>query len=220
MLNQLWKCDLLVTHVFIPDDKISIKIGGDHGGGSFKMSYQVANVNQPTKLDNTVIFSIFEAKDSRADLHIRLERFKLHVNKLMSLSWTDKIFRCFMFGDNEFLSHMNGIIGAVGRHPCLWCHITAEEMHHPKFIRNQNLAEKRTLGKLKENYNAFMPEHNRNIKFAKQVYNVIGGIFFNIQHDEVCLPGLHITIGIYLKIYHDIIEVCAADIDKEIDSGN
>ena len=219
-LNQLQKCDLLVTHAFIHDDEMHIKIGGDHGGGSFKMSYQVANVNHPNKLENTVIFSIFEAKDSRANLHICLERFKSHVDKLMSLSWTDKIFRCFMFGDYEFLSHMYGISGAAGKHPCLWCHITSEEMQHPKFIRNRNLAEKRTLVNLKENYNAFMSEHNGNIKFAKNVYNVIGGVFFNIQLDQVCLPGLHITLGIYLKIYRDIIEVCAADIDQEIDSRN
>ena len=119
---------------------------------------------------------------------------------------------------NSYL--MYGISGAAGKHPCLWCHITAEEMQHPKFIRNQNLAEKRTLGNLKENYNAFRSEHNSNIKFAKKAYNVIGGIFFNILLDQVCLPGLHITLGIYLKIYHDIIEVCAADIDKEIDSSN
>ena len=45
-LNELQKNDLLVTHVFIPDDEMHIKIGGDYRG-SFKMSYQVANVNHP-----------------------------------------------------------------------------------------------------------------------------------------------------------------------------
>ena len=61
-MNQLKECDLLVHHEFIPDDDIHIKIGGDHGGGSFKMGYQVANVNHPNKLDNTIIFSIFKVR--------------------------------------------------------------------------------------------------------------------------------------------------------------
>ena len=77
-LNSLKECNLLVAHSFIPEDEIHVKIGGDHGGGSFKMTYQVANVDNPNKLDNTVIFSIFEAKDSRANLRICLERFKAH----------------------------------------------------------------------------------------------------------------------------------------------
>ena len=67
-MNMLHECNLLVSHPFIPDDDIHVKIGGDHGGGSFKMSYQIANVSNPKKLDDAVIFSIFEAKDSRANL--------------------------------------------------------------------------------------------------------------------------------------------------------
>ena len=80
-MNMLHECNLLVSHPFIPDDEIHVKIGGDHGGGSYKMSYQIANVSNPNKLDNTVIFSIFEAKDSRANLRLCLERFKAHVSK-------------------------------------------------------------------------------------------------------------------------------------------
>ena len=32
------------------------EIGGDHGGGSFKMSFQVANVSNPNKPQNSVVF--------------------------------------------------------------------------------------------------------------------------------------------------------------------
>ena len=67
-LNALQKCNLLVFHKFIPVDEIHVKIGGDMGGGSFKMTYQIANVNNPNKLENTIIFSIFETKDSRAKM--------------------------------------------------------------------------------------------------------------------------------------------------------
>ena len=53
---------MIIIYPFIKNE-IHIKIGGDHGGGSFKMSFQVANVENPNRKDNTVVFSIFEAKD-------------------------------------------------------------------------------------------------------------------------------------------------------------
>ena len=43
--------------------EIHLKIGGDNGGESFKMSFKVANVENINWKDNTVVFSIFEAKD-------------------------------------------------------------------------------------------------------------------------------------------------------------
>ena len=33
---------------------------------------------------------------------------------------------------------------------------------------------------------------------AKNAYNVIDDIFFNIPLDHVCIPGLHVTLGIYI----------------------
>ena len=119
-------------------------IGGDHGGGSFKMSYQIGNVDHPNKLDNTVIFSIFNNKDSRANLRIGLERFKTHVSKLSSMKWCDKLFSVYTFDDYEFLCNMYGLTGANGKYPCLWCTISTQEMQVPK-VSIQNLPEKRTL---------------------------------------------------------------------------
>ena len=43
--------------------EIHLKIGGDNGGESFKMSFKVANVENINRKDNNVVFSIFEAKD-------------------------------------------------------------------------------------------------------------------------------------------------------------
>ena len=52
ILDDLNEAKLLVNHVFIPNNEIVVKIGGNHGGTShggksFKMSYQIANVNNP-----------------------------------------------------------------------------------------------------------------------------------------------------------------------------
>ena len=63
----------LLVDSFIPSDKIFLKIGGDHGGGSFKMSFQVANVENPNKPENTVAFSVLEAKDYKSNLVLCLE---------------------------------------------------------------------------------------------------------------------------------------------------
>ena len=46
---------MIINYTFIKNE-IHIKIGGDHGVGSFKMSFQVANVENPNRKDNTVVF--------------------------------------------------------------------------------------------------------------------------------------------------------------------
>ena len=46
---------MIINYQFIKNE-IRIKIGGDHGGGSFKMSFQVDNVENPNRKDNTVVF--------------------------------------------------------------------------------------------------------------------------------------------------------------------
>ena len=79
---------MLVQHSFIKDNEIHVKIGGDHGGGSFKLSYQIANVSHPNNTDNTVVFSIFEAKDYRSNIKIGLTRFRTQINALQAMkSW-------------------------------------------------------------------------------------------------------------------------------------
>ena len=121
-LSDLDETRQLCDHPFIPDNEIHLKIGGDHGGGSFKMSFQIGNVYSPNKPQNTVIFSIMEAKDYKSNLHLCLERFKAHISKFNKIRWQQKTFRIFLFGDYEFLCKMYGISGASGKHPCLWCH--------------------------------------------------------------------------------------------------
>ena len=69
------------------NDEVHIKVGGDHGGGSFKMSFQVANVVNPNSKENTVVFSVFEAKDYRINIKLGLERFKSQINELQVSKW-------------------------------------------------------------------------------------------------------------------------------------
>ena len=64
-----------------------MKIGGDHGAGSFKMSYQIADVQSPNSTDNTIAFSIFEAKDYHSSIKTGLTQFQEQVKAFQSMTW-------------------------------------------------------------------------------------------------------------------------------------
>ena len=63
-----------------------MKIGGDHGGGSFKMSLQIVNTANPNSKDNAIIFSIFEGKDYRINILEGLQRFRKQLKDLQEMS--------------------------------------------------------------------------------------------------------------------------------------
>ena len=46
-IEDLTDGNQIIKHPFIPDNKIHIKIGGDHGDNSFKMCYQLGNIAKP-----------------------------------------------------------------------------------------------------------------------------------------------------------------------------
>ena len=204
--------NLLVQHPFISHNEIVIKIGGDHGGKSFKMCYQIANVDNPNRCSNTVLFSIFDGKDNLPNLRMCLDRFKAHVDKLLNLTWSQKVFRVFMYGDYAFLSYMYGLSGANAVYPCLWCLCSKDEMQVSKFLRETS--EKRTLENLNEHYIQFCKKGMKK-GLAKTVYNVIDIPFFNIPIDQVCIPGLHLTLGIFLKMFN-MFEAFCFDVDMKI----
>ena len=39
----------------IPEQEVHLKLGGDAGGGSFKMAFQIANLQHPHSKTNTVV---------------------------------------------------------------------------------------------------------------------------------------------------------------------
>ena len=90
-MNVYFNSIFLRTSLFVEkatkDNEIHIKIGGDHGGKSFKMSYQCCNTKHPNSRSNTVVFSLFGAKDYRINLKIGLGRFKSQVDVLQSMNW-------------------------------------------------------------------------------------------------------------------------------------
>ena len=114
-LNDLKSTNLIYNHPFIPTDEVHLKMCGDHGGATFKATFQIANVLNSNQPNITVIFSIMEAKDHRTNLLLWLERYKAHIKQFRKVKWEGKTFRFFLFGDYEFLCAMYGLSGASGR---------------------------------------------------------------------------------------------------------
>lgn len=71
----------------IPQEEVWIKMGGDKGGGSFKMSLQPANVYHPNSIHNTFVFCCFEAADTVTNLHVALDTYSKNVDDLQATKW-------------------------------------------------------------------------------------------------------------------------------------
>jgi len=67
--------------------EIWLKLGGDKGGGSFKMTFQICNIAHPNSPVNTCAFCVFAANDSPANLKIGLERYKEDIADLETKTW-------------------------------------------------------------------------------------------------------------------------------------
>ena len=202
-LDSLRETNLLVDVSFIPSDEIFLNIGGDHGGGSFKMSFQIANVYNPNKAENTVVFSILEAKDNKSNLMLCLERFKTHIAKFSQVKWAERNFRVF------YLEIMNFCV------PCMVFQEQVEGIHAYGAILQKislqylcpervDMFTPRSLESLKNDHRNFVDTYNSNLAKAKLTNNVISSVFFDIPLENICIPGLHITRGVYMKLLREL----------------
>ena len=71
----------------IPEQEVHLKLGGDAGGGSFKMAFQIANLQHPNSKTNTVVFVMFHAKDTWTNLKTALMKYREEVNILKEATW-------------------------------------------------------------------------------------------------------------------------------------
>ena len=80
--------DMLTWHDgVIPRDEIWVKLGGDKGGSTFKMTFQICNTTNPNSPSNTCIFSILMAYDSVTNLHIGLDKYREQVKDIQNTKW-------------------------------------------------------------------------------------------------------------------------------------
>ena len=57
---------------------------GDKGGKSVKVSFQICNISSPNSVQNTCVFSVFEARDTPV---IALDRYHEQIESLKNTTW-------------------------------------------------------------------------------------------------------------------------------------
>ena len=177
--------DLLTWHNnAIPEDQIWLKVGGDHGGGSFKMSLQIANIQSPNSKHNTFMICMANAKDSRHNVREILCTYRKEIDALENMTWKGKTIKLHMFGDYEFLCNVYGLLGAAGTYPCLWCYTTKSKIQTPHKSQ-PHILDRHRRG-IKRDYCAFKRNGKDKRKAAKH-HNVIRCPVFQTELDRTLL---------------------------------
>eukprot|EP00731_Ephydatia_muelleri_P032590 Em0024g134a len=197
---------------FIPASEVWIKIGGDKGGGTFKMNFQNVSIATPNSVHNTCVFCCFAAGDSVTNLHAALDRFKDQVEHLNGMKWRQYTIKIFICGDFEFLSKMYGLSGASGCYPCPYCIIHSEMMGTPLSVRGD--AAQRTLETMHDDHQRYVSAGSIK-RDAQKFYNCISPPIVDIPVSQVCPPGLHITLGIFTKMFN-LLEAVCCNLDLEL----
>lgn len=210
MLDKYDKHNYLTWHdETIPNNEIWVKVGADHGKGSFKFSLSVVNTANPNSKFNTVLAAMAKTTDCRDNLDRFFEDIKIQLRNLDLMSWRDKKIRLFLFGDYEFLCKVHGISGACGSYPCLWCLASKKDIQNPQKAD----APARTWTNLYRDYQRFM-SYGKGLKKNAQCFNnCIHPPLFDISLQRVTPPYLHCLLGITLK-HHKLLEAAADEIDK------
>ena len=180
----------------IPESEIWLKVGGDHGGGSFKLSFQIVNVPKPNAITNTVPLCIFNAKDTPANLETALAQYRPQILELQKSAWRGKSYRLFLFGDYEFQTNNYGLSGAAGVRPCLHCLCTKTELAYPMSNRLAVDQRERTLDMLAGDLQHFTAAGAK-VSQAKRYNNVIRPCILPIEISNAIIPVLHLDLGIF-----------------------
>ena len=197
----------------IPPDEIWVKMGGDHGGRSFKMALQVLNVTSPNAKENTIATLCFEGKDSDENMERMVGTQREAVQQLMQATWRGKRVRLFLFGDYAFLAKMYGLSGAQGTFGCLWCLIPTSEIQVELGARGRSIGRK--LSSMKQDHREFKTKAKGKKTKAALYHNCIRDPLWDVPVRYVCPPYLHILLGI-VKRHHDLLESACHDLDASI----
>ncbi|KAL8595286.1 hypothetical protein ACOMHN_020039 [Nucella lapillus] len=197
----------------IPEDEIWIKIGGDHGGKSFKMMLQVANLANANSKHNTCMFTIVECKDTPENLRRLLVPYKDQLSELETMQWKEKRTRVFVFGDYDFLTKMYGLSGAQGIHPCLYCTATKSAIQLSPDLNKRNISP-RSVVQIKRDYKQYRRAGKKK-KDAQLFNNVVRHPVIDVELEQVAPPYLHILLGI-VKKHHDLLEDQCHKLDQQV----
>ncbi len=194
----------------IPQNEYWVKFGGDKGGSTTKLCFQLANLETPNSVEHTRIFCNFSAPDYTANLCQVMQRFEAALSALNGKEWNDKLIQVIVTGDCEFIFRIYGIAGAKGTYPCFICRIDKKIMQKSPYKRAKAIL--RTLEQLKKDYAEFK-KAGCPIKKQSKYFNVISHPLINISICNVCIPYLHILLGICKK-HFDLLEIECLGLEK------
>ena len=214
LLEKNAQTDRLTWHEgAIPEEEVWVKIGADHGGGIFKVTMQIANVTNPNSKHNTSILIMAPCKDTHENIKRLLLPYKNQFQKLNDMQWRDKRVRVFVFGDYDFLLKVYGLSGPAGKHPCLYCTATKQQLQHPPAVNAENIAT-RSLNHIQSDHRRYKRSKRKNKK-AKEFNNAIRAPILRVDVDHVSPPYLHILLGTTKK-HHDLLVAESDALDQKI----
>ena len=213
LLDQYDKENQLTWHnSTIPEDEVWVKLGGDRGGGTFKLMLQIANLRRPNSKHNTCLLAIAECKDTPDNLRRITGPYKHQITELETMQWRDKNIRLFWFGDYEFLLKCFGLSGAQANHPCLFCTASRAQIQAPPQFNEGNITS-RSLRQIRTDYRKYR-RLGKNKKHAKRCRNVVRKPLIDFEPSEQAAPTtLHILLGV-VKKHHDLLEKECHSLDK------
>ena len=71
----------------IPEDKVWLKVGGDKGGSTFKLSVQLANVPIVNSVKNTYVITCYQGSDTITNLQVTIARYREQLHELLEIGW-------------------------------------------------------------------------------------------------------------------------------------
>lgn len=177
---------------------------------------QIANVQHPNTVRNTIPICIFKEKDTPGNLETALGMYRAQVEELMRTSWRQKQIKVFFFGDYEFQCSNYGLSGASGTRPCLFCHSTKKDIQLERDQRSASDMAARTLSKLEFDHKAFIAAGSK-LAQAKKFNNVIRPYILPVPVHHVIVPALHLDLGIFTWMY-EALEKDVSELDLKVAS--
>ena len=212
LLDQYDKEEMLTWHNSqIPEDEVWLKIGGDHGGGSFKLMLQIANLQNPNSEENTCLLAIVNCKDTPTSLWRILSPFKQQIADLQAMAWRDKRIKLFLFGDYDFFAEIVWNQRSSVYTPLSVLYSIKKQIQKPLNCNQRNI-KLQTLKKLKFNNKRYRRVKK---KIAKLDNNVIHRPMVKLELSQVAPPYLHNLLGI-VKKHHTLLETASDSINKKI----
>ena len=188
---------MLIWKERMPEDKIWLKIGGDHGENSFKICLQVNNLEKPNAKQNTMVIASMPAKDLHENLKNLTAIYKDH------FTGKRKRLGCFFLEITPSCPQCMDYKVQRGHTFCLWCINKPEDIRFPS--KSWSPATQRTLVALKHDHTQFIKKGSGKINLASCSHNVCREPLWNNKINQTCPPYLHILLGIVTR-HHDLLE--------------